>query len=349
MQYTGKWIANDAISGSKFRLNNGEHLRIRNFDDTADINVFKARSDDVVELQVLLEVNPALPLPSLPKQYATIEWVENTVKGKGDAKDAVNVLVDTNIALTGVAPLVIDDITVSDNDRISLTAQTDGTENGFYVATIVGLTYTLERASDANTDAAVTTGMWTQVISGTVYGGWTVQLTTPDPIVLDTTSLTFVTYPSSSALTAGEGLKRVGNNFEVDLAENGGLESDNPSNIAGKIKVKTDQAALEKDKTIRLDPSTGAVSAKRAKKLDVTLSAGDITNGYIDLPHVAGDKSVELFVVGGGYQREGDDYSVNYTGGTSSKTRVTLEGGLADGGVSALEEGEQITITYEAF
>lgn len=349
MQYTGKWIADDAISGSKFRLNSGEHLRIRNFAGTADLNVLKARPDDVVELQTLLEVNPALPMPNLPKHLATVEWVENTVKGKGDAKDAVNVLVDTNIDLTGVAPLVIDDITVLDNFRLSLTAQTDGTENGFYVATIVGLTYSLARAGDANTDAAVTTGMWTQVISGTVYGGWTVQLTTPDPIVLDTTPLTFVTYPSSSAITAGEGIKRVGNNFEIDLATNGGLESDNAGNPEGKIKVKTDQAALEKDKTTRLDPSTGAVSVKRAKKLDVTLSAGDITNGYVDLPHVAGDKTVELFVVGGGYQREGDDYSVNYTGGTGSKTRVTLEGGLADGGVSELVAGEQITITYEAF
>jgi hypothetical protein len=67
------------------------------------------------------------------------------------------------------------------------------------------------------------------------------------------------------------------------------------------------------------------------------------------LTDVAGTDSVQLVVKGGGIQIEGDDYTVNYTGGTSSKTRITFAGGLSDTGVSALVAGNVVVISYTSF
>lgn len=80
-----------------------------------------------------------------------------------------------------------------------------------------------------------------------------------------------------------------------------------------------------------------------------TLTSTNITNGYVDLVAVAHQDSVAVAVAGAGEQCETDDYSVNYTGGTSSKTRITFAGGLASAGVSALVAGDKITVYYEAF
>lgn len=60
-------------------------------------------------------------------------------------------------------------------------------------------------------------------------------------------------------------------------------------------------------------------------KAEYTLSAGDITNGYIDLTEVALTDSIDFVFYGSGLtSREGVDYTVNYTGGVSSKTRITF-------------------------
>jgi hypothetical protein len=58
-------------------------------------------------------------------------------------------------------------------------------------------------------------------------------------------------------------------------------------------------------------------------KAEFSLLSGDISNGYVDLTQVALNDSID-FVVSGLISREGVDYTVNYTGGVSSKTRITF-------------------------
>ena len=94
-------------------------------------------------------------------------------------------------------------------------------------------------------------------------------------------------------------IAKTNNVFSVDLAPLGGLVSTNPGNANGQLQVKTDSAILEKDKTTRLDPSSGAVVAKRSRKVVFTLTGTDITNGYIDLADVADTDSVILQPTGG--------------------------------------------------
>jgi hypothetical protein len=346
-QITRKFIGNDQVDGTKIRLSNNEAIRSRNAANTADVALLKLNASDTPEFGTVPVAAAAAPVPNTAKQFATVEYVLNTVAAKGDVKDSVDYLADVNIALTG-ATLTIDGATVTNGQRVILTAQTTASQNGIYLATVAG-TYTLARASDANTSAQVTSGLFCMVTQGTAYQGYEALLTTPDPIVLDTTALTFVKYPGAVNQTAGDMLLKTGNNFTVDLQALGGLESSNPGNAAGQLRAKVDQAALEKDKSTRLDPTTGAVSGRRSKKASFTLVAGDITNQFVDLVDVAGDSSVQLSVAGAPNQFETTDYTVNYTGGASSKTRITFAGGLATAGASALVAGDIVGVSYTAF
>lgn len=349
-QLIKKFIGDDQVDGSKFRGLIGQYLRWRNSANSSDVNVLRVRSgDDVVEFATLPEADPALPVPSSPKQFATIEYIENVVSSKQDAKDAVVALADAQLALTGSTPLIIDGITLVNGNRVGLVGQTAGAENGIYSVAISGGSYTLTRAGEANADTEVTNGMYFKVVSGTAYSGYECLLTTADPIVLGTTSLTFAKYPSTVSLTAGDMLGKIGNEFFVDLAALGGLESTNADNASGQLRIKVDTATLEKDKSLRLDGTTGAIVAKVPFKEVFTLTATNITNGYVDLQRVAANGSVKLAPAGVGSQIEGVDFTVNYTGGASSKTRVTFAGGLAVGGVSALVANEVVEVNYDAF
>lgn len=109
-----------------------------------------------------------------------------------DVKDSVRVASTANIDLTSATdPNPVDGVTLADGDRILLKNQTDATENGIYVANTAIDPTTWARATDADEDSEVTSGMFTFVEEGTTHAneGW--ALTTDDPITLGTTSLSF--------------------------------------------------------------------------------------------------------------------------------------------------------------
>lgn len=343
-----KYIEDNAVGGAQMRLDNNQTFRARNAADNADVPLFKLNTSNELEFLTQPKAAAALALPSADKDYVTVEWVNNYIELKRDPKEAVDYLVDTNLPLTGVTnPLTIQGDDLEVGDTLGLIGQTDASENGpYFVASLDP--YVLTRTSDFNESNEVTKGAYFPVIHGS-YAGYTVILTTNNPIVLDTTDLTFVAYPSADAIQAGDMLIKVGNVISVDLASLSGLESTNSGNAAGQLRVKTDTAAAEKDQTTRRDPSTGAVMGKKDRRFTKVLDSGDITNQYLDLTEVAAQDSVRLQPAGAGGQIEGTDFSVNYTGGAGSKTRVTFLNGLATGGVSALAVGESVTIYYRAF
>lgn len=370
-QILRKFIADNAVNGAKIRLNNNETLRARNAANTADVDLLKLDTANQLTFTVLPFADTALAIPTSDKQFATVEYIKNYVNGKGDAKDAVAYFANGNItgtfnagnattpaSLVGTAALVIDGKTFSGSDvttppmRIALGGQTAGLQNGIYDLTAAGASsFTLTRSNDFDGlenagGTEVTQGAYFSVVSGTVYSGYEVVLTTADPIVINTTALSFVKYPSTLSLIGGDMITKSGNTFSVDLQTNGGLESSNPGNDAGQLRIKTDAAALEKDKTTTINTGNNSLVARKTVKQTFTLSATDITNQYIDLLNIAGDSSVIFYVEGGPTQREGGDYSVNYTGGTGGKTRISFTGGLATAGVSALAAGDIVTIQY---
>jgi hypothetical protein len=102
----------------------------------------------------------------------------------------------------------IDGVTLDavNKNRLLLKNGAAGADNGIYVVTnagSAGAAFVLTRADDADTDAKVTSGMFTWGIEGTLNGlkGW--ALTTPDPITLNTTALSFTQVSQATAPTWG--------------------------------------------------------------------------------------------------------------------------------------------------
>ena len=116
-----------------------------------------------------------------------------------DYKASCRVVTTTNITLSGGAPSSYDSVSFSTQDRILVAGQNVSSQNGIYVVTVVGSgsNGTWARALDADSNSKITAGLQCAISEGT-YGGHTWRLTTPDPITLGTTGLTFLDAQSTA-------------------------------------------------------------------------------------------------------------------------------------------------------
>jgi hypothetical protein len=138
--------------------------------------------------------------------FMSIGVVETTAEADDPNpwKKAVRAASTTNVAVaTGLENLdVVDGVTLATGDRVLLKNQTAAEENGIYVAVASGAA---SRAPDANSDADVTPGLAVFVAEGTDNAGKNFQLTTAEPITLDTTSLTFAEFAGAGGGGGGGG------------------------------------------------------------------------------------------------------------------------------------------------
>jgi hypothetical protein len=134
-----------------------------------------------------------------------------------DVKASVRVASTANVTVAAPGSTPADGVALSNGDRILLKNQTTGSENGIYVFN--GAAVPLTRATDADTSAEVTPGLFTFVEEGTTLAdtGWV--LSTNAPIVLGTTALAFTQFSGPGTITAGAGLSQAGNTLSV--ANNG--------------------------------------------------------------------------------------------------------------------------------
>lgn len=118
-----------------------------------------------------------------------------------DYKASCRVVTTTNITLAGGAPNTYDGVSLLVGDRILVAGQSTGSQNGIYTVQSVGTgsNGTWTRSIDANDGERLTAGLQTNISEGT-YAGKNWRLTTPDPITVGVTSLTFV---ESSTVAAG--------------------------------------------------------------------------------------------------------------------------------------------------
>lgn len=91
-----------------------------------------------------------------------------------------------------------------------------------------------------------------------------------------------------------------------------------------------------------LDVRVDALEAVTSRKEKIVLSAGDASNGYVDLAVTCKTDS-EMVFIGSLYAHDGDDYTVSTVGG---KTRITFAGPLAAGGASEMAENEIVYVRY---
>jgi hypothetical protein len=106
----------------------------------------------------------------------------------------------------------LDGVTLATGDRILIKDQASGAENGIYTVNASGAP---TRATDADSNAEVTAGMFVFVTEGTTNAdtGWV--MTTNDAITLGTTALAFSQFTGAGTVTAGDGLTKTGNTIDV--------------------------------------------------------------------------------------------------------------------------------------
>lgn len=208
--------------------------KITNF----DTQVRTSRLDQlaVPTLSVSLNNNTITNLadPVNAQDAATKAYVDAARQGL-DTKDSVRVATTVNVALTGATTTVIDSITLVVGDRILVKNQTAGAENGIYVYA----TGAWSRATDANSNSKVTSGLFVFVESGTVNSdsGWV--LTTDGAITLGTTALSFTQFSGAGQITAGAGLTKTANTIDLGTASTSRIVV-NADNIDLALVTQTD-------------------------------------------------------------------------------------------------------------
>lgn len=185
-----KWLEDNAISASKIRLENDTYLRARNFADTADLNLLKLNASNLVEFGA----EPTyVGVPTTSNSLVNRQYVLDVIAGVRDPKDAVRAATTTNVDLSSM-PAAVDTITLAVGNRFLAKNQTDPVENGIYI--FQGEAEAATRATDFDDNAEVTQGASCDVVEGTVNGNTRWLLTTPDPLIVNTTGLTFVKTPT---------------------------------------------------------------------------------------------------------------------------------------------------------
>lgn len=107
--------------------------------------------------------------------------------------------------LSGLTPpVIIDGITLADGNRALIKDQINGEDNGIYV--LSGTSTVFVRATDLDESSEVVHGVYVFVLSGNINGSTSWMLTTPNPITINVTPLTFTLFSQVSNIVAGTGI-----------------------------------------------------------------------------------------------------------------------------------------------
>jgi len=152
-----------------------------------------------------------LGAPVSANDAARLIDIQNSAVGLS-AKEAVRAATIANITLTGAQ--TIDGVAVVAGDRVLVKAQTNGFDNGIYVASATAWA----RSADANISTEVRAGMFCFVTEGTVNAdsGWV--MATDGAVILGTTVLSFVQFSGAGQLIAGAGMTKSGNTLDIGTA-----------------------------------------------------------------------------------------------------------------------------------
>jgi len=110
-----------------------------------------------------------------------------------DYKQTSRAITVANVTLSGGAPSTVDGVSLALNNRVLVTAQTTGSQNGIYIVTTVGSgsNGTWARTTDADATGDIKAGTIIMITEGTEYADTQWKLTTDDPITVGTTTMTF--------------------------------------------------------------------------------------------------------------------------------------------------------------
>lgn len=176
--------------------------------------------------------------PQNAQDAATKAYADSIAQGLV-VKDAVQAATTANITLSGPGA-TIDGYSLTAGDRVLVKNQTTAADNGIYIFN--GSASAMTRSPDADVSSEVTSGMFTFVENGNTNSKTSWILTTPDPITLGTTALTFTQFAGAGTYTAGAGLTLSGTTFNVGAGTGITVNADTvqiASTYAGQTSITT--------------------------------------------------------------------------------------------------------------
>lgn len=233
-----------------------------------------------------LTQNPVNPLEAATKQYVDAAVEGLNVHAPAVAATTANLNATYNNGTAGVgatltnagaqAAFVVDGYTAALNDRILVKNQSTPAQNGTYTVTDLGsgsTNWVLTRSTDMDTAGSgadqVGPGDYFFVIRGTQNAGTSWVVTTPLPITIGTTPITFVQFAGPGTYTAGAGLTLTGTQFSVTDT---GVT---PASYGTASSVPT----------IAVN-SRGQITS--ASNTSISISATQVTSGTLDAARLSG-------------------------------------------------------------
>jgi filamentous hemagglutinin len=185
-----------------------------------------------------------------------------------DYKQSTRVVTTTNITLSGGAPNSVDGVNLVLGDRVLVTGQTTGSQNGLYYVTSLGTgsNGTWARTSDGNENGEIEAGMIVMVTEGTIYADTQWKLITDDPITINTTALTFTQNYMANSISSGTSNVVVNSNANVTISSAG---TANVLTVSSTGTVTTGTASV-----------TGNVTSGNVLTSGLISAAGNVTGNY---------------------------------------------------------------------
>ena len=322
-------LASNAVTGAAIRLDNDQYLRARNAANSADVDIIKLNTADRITFASVPQFSGT---PSSANDVVNVSYLDARLEGLKPKESArlATTTTDGNLDLSTGGLLTIDGIPTVAGDRIIVKNQTAAAENGIYVAS----TGAWVRAADANT-ATELEGAYTIVREGSENGlkGW---VQTALIATLGTSAVTFVQFSATTAMIGGDMITVSGATISVDLASTSGLESTNPGNDAGQLRIKLEGT----NPTLQIDGSNQLGVKLDAARAITTGASGIGVNLEASNPslQIVGNELGIKFDSVGGLSKVAAGTKVNTDGSTTK-----VNGSNQVEGLKAIEESFTLT------